>query len=76
MQSFTHMFDFTFEVANQPEDGEKITGSDIREALLKRVNSLSDEELVSTLGGPRDTYTILKMKFQNYLSFPEGDLMP
>lgn len=47
---FNHAFDFAFEVISDDEEAEDVTPAMLREALLKRVNTLSDRELVEACG--------------------------
>lgn len=49
MFKFNHAFDFAFEVkTDKPADD--VTAAELRAALLKRANSLTDEELIEACG--------------------------
>lgn len=50
MPRYNHAFDFAFEVISDREDGEDVTPAMLREALLKRVNNLSDQDLDEACG--------------------------
>jgi hypothetical protein len=47
---FNHAYDFAFEIESQDEDADDVTGAALRAALLKRLNTLSDKELIGACG--------------------------
>jgi hypothetical protein len=47
---YSHAYDFAFEVDSLDEDADDVTGAALRVALLKRLNTLSDEELIGACG--------------------------
>lgn len=55
-QRFNHAFTLSFEVSSLSDDGDDVTGAKLREAILARLNKLSDEELVDACEAPYDTY--------------------
>lgn len=55
MAKYNHAFSFGFELVNEDPEGNT-TGAELRYALLKRLNSLPDDELVEACGAPFDTY--------------------
>lgn len=56
-QRFNHAFTLSFEVSGSlSDDGDDVTGAKLREAILARLNKLSDEELVDACEAPYDTY--------------------
>jgi hypothetical protein len=57
MTKYNHAYTFGFEVpGSTDETGEDVTGAQLREALLERVNRLSDEEMVEACEAPYDTF--------------------
>jgi len=56
MERYNHMFTVAFEVVSNQEDGEDVTGAMLRKAILKRLDSIGDEELEHACGAPDDTY--------------------
>lgn len=46
MPKFNHAYDFAFEVVSDRDDAEDVTAPMLRAALLKRINRLTDEELL------------------------------
>lgn len=46
MNKFNHAFDFGFEVISEDEQAEDVTGEMLRSSMQKRLDSLSDEELI------------------------------
>jgi len=53
---YNHAFTIAFEVKSSNPHGEDLTGGELREALLRRVNELSDEEFVEACDAPFDSY--------------------
>lgn len=56
MSQYNHAFDIAFSLVSGCPTGESVTGSQLREALNKRLLSLTDEDLVEAVGMPFDTY--------------------
>lgn len=56
MTRYNHALSIAFEVTSNEEQGEDISGGMLREAILKRLNNLNDNELVEAVGAPYDTY--------------------
>jgi hypothetical protein len=50
MAKYNHAFDFAIEVLSDDENGEDVTGAMLRQALITRAASLSDEELLEACG--------------------------
>jgi len=50
MPKYNHAFDFAAEVLSDDENGEDVTGAMLRQALITRAASLSDEELLEACG--------------------------
>lgn len=47
---FSHAYDFAFELVSDREDAEDVTAVMLREALLQRATSISDEEILEACG--------------------------
>ena len=56
MKRFNHMYSISFIVINGSEDGEHTTPAEVREAILKRLETTTDDELLEAVGYPEDTY--------------------
>ncbi len=56
--TYNHALDIAFEVVTKDKEGEDIQGVVLRNALQKRLDSLSDEELEEACGAPFDTYNV------------------
>ena len=55
--TFNHAYDIAFTVTGSVHPtGDDVTGKQIREALIKRAKSMSDDELIEAVGHPYDTY--------------------
>lgn len=54
----SHAFDIAFELETSCENGESATAQQLREALIKRLNSLGDDELLEAVGAPFDTHEL------------------
>jgi len=50
------MYSFTFSLVNDSETGEETTPEEVRYAIKKRLESISDDELMECMGYPDDTY--------------------
>jgi hypothetical protein len=57
MPRYSHAYDFAFELNSNHPDGDDVTPAMIREALLKRANSIDDMEIVEACN-LFDTYEI------------------
>lgn len=51
-----HAFDIAFSLRSNTADGSDVRASHIRAALLERLTSLSDDELLDATGAPFDSY--------------------
>lgn len=50
MRKYNHAFDFAVEVISNREDREDVTAAQLRAALIKRANTLSDDEILEACG--------------------------
>lgn len=50
LMKYNHAYDFAFEVGSHDEQCDDVTGAQLREGLLARLNRLSDEELLEACG--------------------------
>jgi hypothetical protein len=48
--TYSHAYDFAFEVNSEDENADDVTGEALRAGLLKRINTISDEELLEACG--------------------------
>jgi hypothetical protein len=55
MAKYNHAFDIAFEVESDNE-GDNVTAKELRDGLRKRLEGMSDEEIVEACGLPFDTY--------------------
>jgi len=53
---FNHGFSFPFEIVSRDKFGHDITSAQLREAIMARLDSLSDDELADACDEPLDTY--------------------
>ncbi|MCQ8822316.1 hypothetical protein NQT65_19170 [Pseudoalteromonas agarivorans] len=53
--NFNHAFDIAFEVVSD-NNGDNVTGAELRAGLLRRLLITSDEELEEACGKPHDTF--------------------
>lgn len=56
MKKYNHMYSFTFSLVNNSPDGETTTPKEVREAIIKRLSTIDDDELMECMGYPEDTY--------------------
>jgi len=57
MPTYNHAFDIAFAIPHSSDPtGENVTAIEIRQAIYKRLNSLSDDELLEAVGLPFHTY--------------------
>ena len=57
MTTFNHAFSFSFEVPGSIDpEGKDVTPGQMREALLKRLSAIGDEELMEAVGAPFDSF--------------------
>jgi len=57
MPEFNHAYTFSFEVTSNHEEGEDLTGLDLRKALMARLDDLSDNDMLEACE-PFDTFEI------------------
>lgn len=55
-KQYNHAYTIAFSVVDEDPTGENVTAQSLRKALLARVASLSDDELIEAAGLPFDTY--------------------
>lgn len=55
---YNHAFDIAFEVESNHPTGDDLTPRQIRAAILQRLATLPDDELLETIGMPFDTYEV------------------
>lgn len=53
---YNHMYSFTFSLVNSSANGNETTPDEVRIAIKKRLESISDNELMECIGYPDDTY--------------------
>lgn len=58
MKTYDHAFTIAFSIKSNHPDGDDITPQHYRHAILARLSSLVDDELLEAVGGPYDTYTL------------------
>jgi hypothetical protein len=49
-RKFNHLYDIAFSVISNEEDGGDITGAMVREAILKRLEEATDDDLMEGIG--------------------------
>jgi hypothetical protein len=54
----SHAFDIAFELKTACDNGESATAQQLREALIQRILSLDDDDLISAVGAPFDTHEL------------------
>ena len=54
--SFNHAFDLAFSLTSRDAEAVDVTPQMLRNAILRRLASLTDTELVEAVGAPFDTY--------------------
>ena len=52
-----HAYTFAFNLISDHESGEDVTGSMLREGILKRLADMNDDELWENCGCPFDSYS-------------------
>lgn len=57
MPKYNHAFDIAFSIETDNE-GENVTADELREGLRKRLDGISDAELIESCGLPWNTYEI------------------
>jgi hypothetical protein len=57
MAKFNHLYDISFSVISEDEDGVDITGAMVRESILRRLEGITDDEIMESIGYC-DTYEI------------------
>lgn len=53
---YDHAFDIAFSLRSQAADGSDVTAAHIRAAMIERLTSLTDDELLEATGAPFDSY--------------------
>ena len=55
--TYNHAYTIAVEInGSTSEEAEDVTGAQLRAALLTRVNSMSDDELLEAFDAPYDTF--------------------
>lgn len=57
---YNHAYDIAFSIETSDPSGAAITASQFREGILRRLESLSDDELIEAVGLPVDSYELPK----------------
>jgi len=57
-QYFNHAYDIAFSLVSPDPDGD-IPASELRQAILRRLNTLDDDELIEAVGAPFDSFEIV-----------------
>lgn len=60
MARFNHGFDIAFSLINSDESGNA-TPKELRTAILERLASLADDELLEAIGAPFDTFQVAEV---------------
>lgn len=60
MTEFNHAYSFAFEVISKDEQGEDVTGKELRRALGRKLFLLTDEEVLECCDSPFDTFEVEK----------------
>lgn len=55
---FNHAFSFGFSLEHHDATGDRVTASQLRSAILRKLAASSDTELVENCGAPFDTYEV------------------
>jgi hypothetical protein len=55
---YDHAFDIAFSLRSNAANGSDVTAAHIRSAILERLASLTDNELLEATGAPFDSYTV------------------
>lgn len=58
MEKFIHAYAVAFDLSSQHAIGEDVTAAQLRQAIITKFASISDEELLECAGAPFDTYAI------------------
>lgn len=54
--AWNHAFDIAFSLVSQRQDASDVNPQAIRNAILGRLATLTDDELMEAVGAPFDTY--------------------
>ena len=57
-QIYNHAFDFAFSIETTDETGENITGAEFRQHIRDVLARPTDDDIVSNIGMPFDTYEV------------------
>lgn len=55
---YSHAYSLGFEISSNQSDGEDVTGDQLRQAIINRLNKLTDAELAEACGAPFDTHEV------------------
>ena len=55
---YSHAYSLGFEISSCQFDGEDVSGSLLRRAIISRLNKLTDSELTEACGAPFDTHEV------------------
>jgi hypothetical protein len=55
MTRYNHVYDIAFSLESYHPNGDDVCACDIRQAVLKRLASMDDNELMEAIGYPFDT---------------------
>lgn len=58
MKTYDHAFTIAFSIKSHHPEGDDITSQQYRHAILARLASLVDDELLEAVGAPYDTFTV------------------
>lgn len=53
---YDHAFTIAFSLVSSDPSGRDVTPSQLRAAILSRLESLADDELIEAVGAPYDSY--------------------
>ncbi len=58
MTDFNHAYSFAFEVVSNTKEGETVTGRDLRQTIINKLNNSTDDDIADCCGGAWDTYEV------------------
>lgn len=58
MKTYDHAFTISFSIKSHHPEGDDITPQQHRHAILSRLASLIDDELLEAVGAPFDSFTV------------------
>lgn len=76
MELYDHAYSFGLEVISSDERGEDVTGADLRRALLARLATMTDEEVVQACDGgqPFDSHEIDSAAVRNLMTWSPDEV--